>query len=112
MLKISTGNQVFFFRENQIVRFEAKGNNTIIFLSDGDSSALNQSIDSIAGQLKNYGFIRVHENHLVNVTHITGIPGQTPDLIEVNNSQLLPISKEQKEIIIQLILSHFKNSKS
>jgi DNA-binding LytR/AlgR family response regulator len=112
MIKISTGNQVFFFRENQIVRFEAKGNNTIIFSSDGSSSEINKPIDSIANQLKNYAFIRVQKNHLINVNFITGIPDKSSDFIEVNNSQLLPISKEQKEIIIQLILSHLKNSKS
>lgn len=109
MLKISSGNQVFFFRENQIVRFEAKGNSTIFFLSDGDSSELNEPIDSIAGQLKNHAFIRIHKGHLVNVNFITSIPGQTPDLIEVNNSKMLPISKEQKEIIIQLIFNHIRN---
>lgn len=109
MMKISTKGQIFFFKDSEIVRFEAKGNNTFAWLIDGSSEEINEPIGSIAKQLKKYGFIRIQDNHLINVNYITGIPDKTSDFIEVNNSQLLPISKEQKEIIIQLISSHLKN---
>ncbi len=109
MLKISTKGQILFYKDNEIVRFEAKGNNTIIYSFDETSSEIEEPIESIARQLKNYAFIRVQQNHLINVNFITEIPDKTFDFIEVNNSQLLPISKEQKEIIIQLISSHLKN---
>ena len=108
-MKISTKGQILLFKDNEIVRFEAKGNDTIIYSTDGSSSEIDVPLDSIAKQLKNYAFIRVQQNHLINVNFITGIPDKTSNFIEVNNSQLLPISKEQKEIIIQLISSHLKN---
>jgi DNA-binding LytR/AlgR family response regulator len=109
MIQISTKGQILFFKDNETVRFEAKGNHTIIYSFDGTSSEIDEPMDSIARQLKNYAFIRIGKNHLINVNFITGIPDKASDFIEVNNSQLLPISKEQKEIIIQLISSHLKN---
>jgi len=108
-LKISTKGQILLFKDNEIIRFEAKGNTTIIYSIDSSSSEINEPIDSIAKQLKNQVFIRIHKNHLVNVNYITGIPSYTPDFIEVNNSQLLPINKEQRKIIIQLFSNHLKN---
>lgn len=111
-MKISTKEQILFFKDNEIIRFEAKDRHTIIFLVDGNTEEINEPITSISRQLRNYGFIRINDNHLINVNFITGIPNKTSDFIEVNNSHLLPISKEQKEIIIQLVSSHLKNSKS
>jgi DNA-binding LytR/AlgR family response regulator len=107
-MKISTEGQILFFKDKEVIRFEAKGNDTIIHFYDGSSSEIDEPIDSIAKQFKNQGFIRIHKNHLVNVIHITGIPDKKPGFIEINRTLFLPIFHEQRKIIIQLISAHLK----
>jgi len=99
---------MLFYKDNEIIRFEAKNKKTAIHFIDNTLSEIAEPIGSIESQLKNHGFIRIHSNHLVNVNHITGIPNQSPGFIELNKSQLLPISTEQHKIIIQLISTHLK----
>lgn len=108
MLKISSANQLLFYKENEIVRFEAKTKTTIIHFLDGKTLEIYEPIESIDKQIKSHDFILIHQNHLVNIHHITGIPHQKPEFIEINKTNLLPISPEQYDIIIELISAHLK----
>jgi len=108
MIKISTDNEVLFFKAYQIICFEAKTKTTIIHFLNGKTSEINESIESIEKQIKSNDFIQINQSHLINVNHITGIPSHNPDFIELNKTLLLPISNEQRKIIIQLISAHLK----
>lgn len=108
MIKISSPNEVLFFKENEIVFFEAKAEATIIHFLNGEVSKINEPIENIKSQIKSIDFIQIHENHLINVNHITGIPANNSGFIEINKTLLLPISNEQRKIIIQLISTHLK----
>lgn len=106
MLRISSGDQVFLFKENQIVRFESNKETTTVYFADETTSEIYIPVETIKNQIASNNFIQIHQNHLVNVNFITSIPNQEPGYIEINNNHLLPISKEQYEIIVQLISEH------
>jgi len=108
MIKISTANEVLFFKAYQIVCFESKAGTTLIRFLDGKIAEINEPIESINKQIKSNDFIQINQNHLINVNHISSIPGEKPGFIELNKTLVLSISREQRKIIIQLISAHLK----
>ncbi len=102
-MKITSENQILFFKNNEIIRFESVANNTIINFINRTSFEIHEPIDSIEKQLTDVDFIRIHDKHIVNVNYIARIAGGRDDFVELSNAEVLPIKKKQKEIIVELI---------
>lgn len=105
-MKIISNDQILFFKNSAIIRFESVGDNTIIYFLNGKLLEIDESIDSIEVQLKDSGFIRIHDKHIVNVNYITNIPYNSTDLIKLENGVLIPVSKKIKDQIIEILKSH------
>ncbi len=105
-MKIISKNQILFFKNNEIIRFESVANNTIIHFINGTSSEIYEPIDSIEKQLTDVDFIRIHDEHIINVNYLTKIPDNLSDSVELENGVLLPVSKKTKNLIINILNSH------
>lgn len=97
-----------FFKNKQILRFASVTGGTTIYFLDGSHIKIDESFESIELQLKDSDFIRIHDKHIVNVNHISKISNGTDDFIELSNSEVLPISRKQKQIIIELISTNLE----
>ena len=105
-MKITSENQVLFFKTNEIIRFESVAHNTIIHFINGTSSEIHEPIDNIENQLTDVDFIRIHDEHIINVNYLTKIPDNLSNFIELENGVLLPFNKKTKKLIINILNSH------
>ncbi len=105
-MKITSENQILFFKNNEIIRFESVDRSTIIHFTNGTSSEIHEPINSIEKQLTDVDFIRIHDEHIINVNYLTQIPDNLSDSIELENGVLLPVSKKMKNLIINILNSH------
>lgn len=105
-MKITSENQILFFKNNEIIHFESVTNNTIIHFINGTSSEIHESIDSIEKQLTDVDFIRIHDEHIINVNYLTKIPDNLSDSVELENGVLLPVNKQTINRIINILNSH------
>ena len=105
-LKIQTKDKIRFYKSNEIIRFEAKQDKTIIFLSDNTTSEIDKSINDIESQLKSFFFIRTHENHIINVNYISKIYGDSDELIELLNGETVPVTINRKKYIMNFLNKH------
>ncbi len=105
-MKISSGNQILFFRNDSILSFEAVAGQSLVHFIDGKNLKLDESIESIEKQLTDSGFIRISDRHIVNVNCITRISNSKDDFVELSNAEVLPINGKQKELIMELITEH------
>ncbi len=108
-MKISSNRQILFFKNDNVLRLEADGNQTIIYFIDGNRQKIDEPIKSIEAQLKDPGFIRIHDRHIVNVNHIARIAAGNDDFVEMSNAEVLPIETGQKQIIVELLANHLNN---
>ena len=109
-MRISSGEQIFFFRNDSILRFEEAAGQSLIHFVDGKNLKISESIQSLENQLTDSGFIRIHERHIVNVNCITRISNSKEDFVELSNGEVLPINGKQKEIILELITTHLEKN--
>ena len=105
-MKITSENQILFFKNNEIIRFESVDRSTIIHFINGTNSEIHEPIDSIEKQLIDVDFIRIHDEHIINVNYLTKIPDNLSDSIELENGVMLPVNKKTKNLIINILNSH------
>jgi len=108
-MKITSENQILFFKNNEIIRFESIDRSTIIHFINGTSSEIHEPINSIEKQLIDVDFIRIHDEHIINVNYIAKIAGGTTCFVELSNANILPINSAQKEIILEILSNHLNN---
>ncbi|MCD4788658.1 MAG: LytTR family transcriptional regulator [Bacteroidales bacterium] len=102
-IKIQSKDHIRFFRANEIIRFKANNNKTIIFLTNEKVVEINETIDNIEQQLENQPFLRLHEDHIINVNFISKIFNKTENNIELNDGTSLPVTEIRKEFIMNFL---------
>ena len=70
VLLVSTAEAVEFVRIRDIVRCEAQGAYTQLFLRDSKPVMVSKVIKEFEFLLQEYGFYRVHQSHLINLKEV------------------------------------------
>lgn len=105
-MKIQSKDQILFYKNTDVIRFERHGKESIMHLADSSCISIDVTLDNVDKQLKNTEFIRVHSSHIINVNYISKIPEYSTGLIELENGELIPVSKKTKDQIINILKSH------
>ncbi len=70
VLLISSLKSVEFVRIIEIIRCEANGAYSTLYLKDGTSHMVSRVIKELEFLLKEYSFFRVHQSHLINLKEV------------------------------------------
>jgi two-component system, LytTR family, response regulator len=100
---LASQSRVDFVETNQIIRCEAENNYTHVFLESGIKKTISKTLKEFEELLIDFGFIRVHQSHLINLSHIKSYLKNDGGYIEMDNSNIVPISRNRKEEIIKKI---------
>jgi len=88
---------------NSIIRCKADDNYTEFFFDDGSKKLISKTLKKIEMQLSDYGFLRVHKSHLVNLNHIKSYQkGKIGTLIMSDNSEVSITSSKKAELMALL----------
>ena len=104
-LKIGLASQskVDFVDISRIVRCEADNNYTHVFLSSQEKMTISKTLKEFEDLLRDHGFIRLHQSHLINSAHIRSYQKYDGGSIEMSDGSNIPISRAKKETILTLI---------
>ena len=69
ILPTSDGMEVIFI--NSIVRCEADGNYTTVYLKNGEKKIISKSLSNFEKLLSDYSFCRLHNSHIINLKFMT-----------------------------------------
>ncbi|TAE30780.1 MAG: DNA-binding response regulator [Cytophagales bacterium] len=98
-IALSTLQETRFVKTSEIVRCESANNYTTFFLSDGTSMLVSKPIYEYDDLLRDHGFLRCHQSHLVNKTFIKSWKKEYGDFLMLANGSEVPISRGKKEMI-------------
>src|SRR5690606_29102358 len=100
-LPIGGGYQIVAIRD--IVRCQSDNNYTYIFCEDGNKILISRTLKEIEELLKDHGFIRVHQSHLINPNFVKGILKQDGgSLIMVDDTEV-PVSRQKAKQINEIL---------
>jgi len=86
-----------FVKPADIIRCESANNYTTFFLQDGDSLVVSKPIYEYEDLLKDHGFIRCHQSHLVNKRFVKSWKKEYGDFLLLASGAEVPVSRNKKE---------------
>lgn len=90
------------FREIEtILRCEAETNYTTFHFTDNTKLLISRTLVEFEEILSNYGFIRTHKTHLVNLSHIKSFNKSDGCSVTLSNGHSIPVSRRRKEFVLE-----------
>ncbi|HQO49941.1 MAG TPA: LytTR family DNA-binding domain-containing protein, partial [Bacteroidales bacterium] len=105
-IAIPSQNGIQMIRIEDIVRFEADGNYTTIFMRDKSKLVVTKKIKEFEMLLEGLHFYRLHQSHIVNLHFVERyIRGEGGTVVLEDGSQI-EVARRRKEDFLDR-LSHF-----
>lgn len=98
-LALPTQKEIRFVNPANIIRCESSNNYTTFFLDNSEKLIVSKPIYEYEELLKDYGFIRCHQSHLVNKRIIKSWVKEDGGYLLLDGNIQIPISKQKKEYI-------------
>lgn len=96
-LAIKQNDGVRFIDIPTILSCKSDNNHTDIFLTTGEKIVSSRTLKEYSQILETYDFLRIHQSHLVNTTKIVKVHKKDGLYVELENGDLLEVSRRKKE---------------
>lgn len=96
---LPTGERIEFVEVNSIIRCQGESNYTHIYFTDRKPVLSAKSLIEFEELLGEYGFIRVHKAHLVNLNHVTSLSKNDGGILTMSNGDSVMISRRRKDFV-------------
>jgi len=98
-IALNTLKETRFVKTGEIIRCESSNNYSTFYLQDGEALLVCRPIFEFEEILKDYGFIRCHQSHLVNKKFIKSWKKEYGDFLLLMNGNEVPVSRNKKEAV-------------
>ncbi|WP_428328221.1 LytR/AlgR family response regulator transcription factor [Mucilaginibacter sp.] len=93
---------------SDIVRCEADNTYTLFMLNSGEQIMVSKTLKEYADMLLNYGFLRSHQSHLVNIAFIKSWLREDGGSLFLFDGTKIPVSKLNREKVKSILTAQFK----
>ena len=98
---VPTSDGFEFVEINEIVRFEADGRYTRIFLTTDKKILICKNLKEFETLLDGHNFFRSHHSHLVNMKYVKSYSKSEGGFLTMRDGDLVPISRRKKEYFLK-----------
>jgi len=96
-ITLSTSKETRFVKTSEIIRCESSNNYTTFSLVDGEQLIVCRPIYEFEDLLKDHGFLRCHQSHLINKSFIKSWRKEAGDFLLLANGTEVPVSRGKKD---------------
>ena len=97
---LNTADNIYVVNVDDIIRCVSEGNYTIFHIRNKTPIMMSKILKEYEHLLSDYGFIRIHRSHLVNINHIEQFVKDDSMLIMSDKSEV-PVSSRKKDLLIE-----------
>jgi two-component system LytT family response regulator len=98
-IALTTLKETRFLYTRQIIRCESDNNYCFFFLEDGDKLLISKPLYEYESLLRDYGFIRCHQSHLVNKRFIKSWLREDGGFLLLTDGSQVPVSRSKREAV-------------
>lgn len=102
---LKTSDKIRVVNVGNIVRCQADNVYTNVFLSNGEHVMVSKNLKSYEEMLHNFGFMRTHQSHLINVDYIEYYQKQDGGYLVMTDASNVPVSNANKPILLEYLES-------
>ncbi|MGI9542074.1 MAG: LytR/AlgR family response regulator transcription factor, partial [Cyclobacteriaceae bacterium] len=81
-----------------IIQAQSDNNYTLFFIADGRKILISKSLKEFDQKLNDYGFLRVHQSHLVNLEHARSY-NKREDSLLLSDTTEVPVAQSKKSLL-------------
>ncbi len=104
-IALQTSKGVFMYEFNSIIRIQSEGNYSGIYLNSGKKEIVAKTLKEFEELLQDFGFIRIHHSHLINLHHLESYISKDGGYVVLNDKTSLPVSKRKKSDLLSALNS-------
>ena len=98
---LSTSTEMRICEVHEIIRCEAEHNYTTFYFTSGKPLMISKTIKEYDDMLKDFGFERVHQSHLVNLKQIKSYLKKEGGFLLLNDGTEVPIARRKKDQVLE-----------
>ena len=102
-ISLHTLDKIIIVSLDDIVRCESDSNNTIFHLQDTRKIFVTKTLKYFSDMLQGYGFLRIHQSHLVNLQCISAFIKTDGGYLMLKNGENVPVSVRKKAAVIEIL---------
>jgi two-component system LytT family response regulator len=102
-IALSTLKETRFLFTRQIIRCESNNNYCNFFLDNGEKLLVSKPIFEFEPLLKDYGFIRCHQSHLINKRYVKSWVREDGGFLLMEDGASVPVSRSKKDTVLETL---------
>ena len=102
-ISLNTSDKIMVVNLDDIIRCQSDNNYTEFFMSDGQKILVGKTLKYFTDILKEHGFIRVHQSHLVNIQFIKEFIKSDGGYLVLKNKTTIPVSVRKRNEVIDIL---------
>jgi two-component system, LytTR family, response regulator len=103
-MAVPTITGLMFVAIRDIIRFEAKGNYTVIFLHNGDQVTATRNIKDYEDLLPDSIFCRIHNSHIINLQNIQKYNKGRGGYVTMEDGSSIEVATRRREEFLRRLL--------
>lgn len=100
---LKDSDSIYFIKVTDIVRCQAEGPYTEFFISPNQKITISKSLKEYEEMLEPFGFIRIHNSHLVNKNRILRFVKSEGGSVVMDNNEHIPVSQRRRDVIMEML---------
>jgi len=100
---LSTNKESVVVEPDEIIRCQSDSFYTNVFLNNGKNIMLTKTLKEFEQMLSQFGFIRVHNSHLVNIKQIKSFDKSSGKYITLQNNTKIMVSRRRQKFLLDAL---------
>ena len=102
-LVLRTAESMHIVNVDDIMRCEADNSYTTFFTTDGEKIIVSKGIKEYDELLSNYGFVRPHQSHIVNLNFVKRLDKSDGSFLILKGGKEIPVSTRRKQNLLHIL---------
>lgn len=103
-IALPTQEEILLVKVSEIIRCEGENNYTGFHLRDGRYILVSRTLREFEDLLGNYGFLRCHQSHLVNLAEVRSFVKSDGGYLLMSNDSRVSVSRHRKERVMGALM--------
>jgi two-component system LytT family response regulator len=102
-IALNTGTGLLFVGTEEVLRLEANGNYSFVFLENGERHLVAQSLAGFESLLPSPPFFRAHQSHIINLQFVRKLDKDDGDRLQMTDKSIVPLARRRKEAFVEMM---------
>jgi len=101
-IALKTTEAIHLIDVKDIIRCNSDGNYTTFIIENNKSLLVSKTLKEFEELLVPYGFVRIHQSHLINVNYIEKYDKRTGGFVVLKDQASIPVSTRKKDELLKI----------